>query len=89
MAVSDGIVLDLTPQQEHVLTLAAFADDVDAPMRSLAATVAAGGEITTLHTLDVPADRPREALAREALARWGWQASNLRPGGYEPPALTD
>jgi hypothetical protein len=21
--------------------------------------------------------------------RWGWQASNLRPGGYEPPALTD
>jgi hypothetical protein len=20
---------------------------------------------------------------------WGWQASNLRPGGYEPPALTD
>jgi hypothetical protein len=23
------------------------------------------------------------------LARWGWQASNLRPGGYEPPALTD
>jgi hypothetical protein len=23
------------------------------------------------------------------LARWGWQASNLRPDGYEPPALTD
>jgi hypothetical protein len=21
--------------------------------------------------------------------RWGWQASNLRPVGYEPPALTD
>ena len=20
---------------------------------------------------------------------WGWQASNLRPSGYEPPALTD
>jgi hypothetical protein len=20
---------------------------------------------------------------------WGWQASNLRPDGYEPPALTD
>jgi hypothetical protein len=47
MAVSDGIVLDFTPHQEHVLTLVAFAGDVDAPMRSLAATVAAGGEITT------------------------------------------
>jgi hypothetical protein len=29
--------------------------------------------------------RPRLAC----VARWGWQASNLRPGGYEPPALTD
>jgi hypothetical protein len=54
--------------QEHVLTLAAFADDVDAPMRSLAATVAAGGEITTLHTLDVPADRPRGAWPAQTVS---------------------
>jgi hypothetical protein len=53
--------LDLTADQEHVLTLAVFADDVEAPMRSLAARVATSGEITTLHTLEVPVDRPREA----------------------------
>jgi len=68
MAVSDGIVLDFTPHQEHVLTLVAFAGDVDAPMRSLAATVAAGGEITTLHTLDVPADRPRGAWPAQTVS---------------------
>ena len=56
-----GFPLDLTADQEHVLTLAVFADDVEAPMRSLAARVAASGEITTLHTLEVPVDRPREA----------------------------
>jgi hypothetical protein len=52
--------LDLTPEQEHLLTLAVFADEIDAPMRSLAAMVAGSGEITTLHTFGVPADHPRQ-----------------------------
>jgi hypothetical protein len=55
-----GFPLDLTADQEHLLTLAVFADDVEAPMRSLVAMVADSGEITTLYILDVPADHPRQ-----------------------------
>jgi hypothetical protein len=36
-----------------------------------------------------PLRRRRGADGSLVVAPWGWQASNLRPGGYEPPALTD
>ena len=45
------------------------------------------GGMTNGMTRDASPSASRARLA--CLALWGWQASNLRPGGYEPPALTD
>jgi hypothetical protein len=59
-------------------------------------------EVLAVSTRPSSRPRPRCGCARQpspvpqpgpprsvTLRRWGWQASNLRPGGYEPPALTD
>jgi hypothetical protein len=46
-----GFDLDLAPGQEHLLTLAVFADDVDAPTQQLAAEMTGAGEIIALQTL--------------------------------------
>jgi len=48
-----GFPLDLAAGHEHVVTLAVFADDTDAPMSSLAAEMTPAGEITTLQTSPV------------------------------------
>jgi hypothetical protein len=60
-----GFTLDLAAGHEHVMTLAVFADDVDAPMSSLAAEMTAGGEIITLQTSPVLVTRPRAARAQQ------------------------
>jgi hypothetical protein len=43
--------------------------------------------MTTRMTATLTDWPPTDGVA--CAAGWGWQASNLRPGGYEPPALTD
>jgi hypothetical protein len=58
-----GFSLDLAPGQEHVITLAVFSDDVNAPMRSLAVEMTPAGEITTLKTSPVLVARPGAARA--------------------------
>ena len=49
-----GFPLDLAAGHEHVMSLAVFADDADAPMRSLVAEMTPAGEIITLQTSPVP-----------------------------------
>jgi hypothetical protein len=58
-----GFPLDLAPGQEHVMTLAVFSDNVDAPMSSLAAEMTPAGQITTLQTSPVLVARPSAASA--------------------------
>ena len=58
-----GFPLDLAPGHEHVITLAVFSDNVQAPMSSLAAQMTPAGEITTLHTSPVLVARPSAAMA--------------------------
>ena len=58
-----GFPLDLAAGHEHVMTLAVFADDTDAPMNSLAAEMTPAGKIITLQNLPVLVARPSAAGA--------------------------
>lgn len=58
-----GFPLDLAAGHEHVMTLAVFADDTDAPMSSLAAEMTPAGEIITLQTSPVLVVNPSAARA--------------------------
>jgi hypothetical protein len=56
-----GFPLDLAAGHEHVMTLAVFADDTDAPMTSLAAEMTPAGEIITLRASPALVARPNAA----------------------------
>lgn len=58
-----GFPLELAAGHEHVMTLAVFADDTDAPMSSLAAEMTPAGEIITLQTSPVLVAHPSAAGA--------------------------
>ena len=58
-----GFPLELAPGHEHVITLAVFSGNVEAPMSSLTAEMTPAGEITTLQTSPVLVARPSAARA--------------------------
>lgn len=62
-----GFPLDLAAGHEHVMTLAVFSDDTDAPMSSLAAEMTSAAEIITLQTSPVlvPGASAARALQNE------------------------
>jgi hypothetical protein len=57
-------------------------------MQSLVAMVAASGEITTLHTLDVPVDHPGQGPRTAAVVR-DLAGQGVRRGGQTRAATVD